>query len=254
MGSGWPKSGPSSGWRWDPFGLMRRAAAVLSALAVCFVGCGAGSPPPRTSTTADDAQFRSLETRSLDLPHFHLKGGFSHGVPGRCFAEVDVGAIGLPSIPGEAALGPWPGEAALRRGPVYMDTLGVPRVTSLKSVPLNEGGRASGLSLLWISRPTYHGPTLVRGRRLDGPGALGFGSGATPSPELRLPAGPWPRTGLRLRGALETTFGRGTVIRGAPGWRVAMVPTRIEKPGCYGVQVDGRGFSYVLSVAVFRVP
>jgi hypothetical protein len=68
-------------------------------------------------------------------------------------------------------------------------------------------------------------------------GRIGFGAGARPRRELRLPAGaPWPSQPVDI----------------PEGWRAAKVPTRIRATGCYAFQVDGRGFSYVLTFAVLQ--
>ena len=99
------------------------------------------------------------------------------------------------------------------------------------------GGSGSlALAALWVSRPSYDGPVLVRGGRLDRPERIGFGWGAQPRDELRLPRGRW--------GARPADIPQ--------GWRAARIPIRIRDPGCYAVQVDGRGFSYVLTFAVLQ--
>jgi hypothetical protein len=99
------------------------------------------------------------------------------------------------------------------------------------------GSTAKALQAFWITPATYAGPLIVRGGRIDRPGDLGFGRGRTPSDRLRLPAGvqrPW--------GSLADSL--------PAGWRAAQVPIRIEAPGCYSLQLDGRGFSYVVTFAV----
>ena len=87
----------------------------------------------------------------------------------------------------------------------------------------------SGNKVLWVARPRYRGPVLIRGRRLDGPQELRFGDGHLPDRELRLArADAWTEN-----------------------WRGRQWPsyTRLRAPGCYAWQVDGRGFSRVI---VFR--
>jgi hypothetical protein len=87
----------------------------------------------------------------------------------------------------------------------------------------------SGQKVLWIVRPSYAGPVLIRGHRIDGPQGLGFGEGHVPSDELRLTASQ----------ASDS------------GWSGRMWPsyTRLRAPGCYGWQIDGTNFSTVI---VFR--
>ena len=88
----------------------------------------------------------------------------------------------------------------------------------------------SGNKVLWASR-TYRGRILVRGRRLDQRYLVRFGRGRRPGKELRLPA---------IEDAQPET---------ESGWYERGTYTRIRAPGCYGWQVDGEGFSYVI---VFR--
>ena len=66
----------------------------------------------------------------------------------------------------------------------------------------------------------YRGPVLVRGRQLDGPNELRFNRGLLPPREMRILPAPQLRT--------EPSF------------------TRVRAPGCYGYQVDGIGFSYLI--------
>jgi hypothetical protein len=191
--------------------------------------------------------FRELEQRPLDLPTIDVPGHVSfRTVAGRCwqYGAPEVGAIALPAIPGEAALGPWPGEDELQGGPVYAALLaGAPRIVFLSGRPTIGDSRWRAVRTIWVSRPSYDGPVLVRGGRLDRPGSLGFGSHVRPRGELRLPGGSWPRGRIPSRGRAEPR---------APGWRATAVPTRIRAPGCYAFQVDGRGFSYVLAFGVQR--
>ena len=85
--------------------------------------------------------------------------------------------------------------------------------------------------VLWAASPTYDGPILIRGARIDGPGFVGFNLGyGAPLAELQLPPGSAPATGHH-------------------GWRGWPSYTRVRDPGCYAYQVDGTDFSYVI---VFR--
>jgi hypothetical protein len=83
----------------------------------------------------------------------------------------------------------------------------------------------SGQKVMWIRSPRYHGPTLIRGRRLDGPNRLRFENGDLPSLEKRI-----------------QTWGRNAGSR----WGASASETRLQAPGCYGYQVDGLNFSRVI--------
>jgi hypothetical protein len=88
-----------------------------------------------------------------------------------------------------------------------------------------------GGKVFWYVKPEYRGKVLVRGGRVDAPGALRFSeSSPRRAPELRI--GPRDDVGVRPEGA-----------RGVPSG------TLFKTEGCYGYQVDGRGFSRVV---VFR--
>ena len=107
------------------------------------------------------------------------------------------------------------------RGPVYFAwSFHVNHVEdavfSLDGVPLeNSAYRAK---TPWVSKPDYEGPILIRGRRLDGKGALRF----------RV-AEPKPVEDLKLNAPSRTDSTRWSF------WPSSMY---LPGPGCYGVQVD----------------
>jgi hypothetical protein len=218
------------------------AALLLSGAGGCLGDEGGVNQTgeSRPATVADG--FEMLERRPLDLPHVDLHGRSirKYGVAGRCVegpGGIPVNAIVLSRIPGVAALGPV--GARERYGPVYAALPeGAPRIVFLGSLPVFSDSRWRLVRTLWISQPSYDGPVLVRGGRLDRAGALGFGEDLPPRRSLRLPAGGWSGTGIGSR--------EGGSARRA-GWRVTAVPTLIRSPGCYAFQVDGLGFSYVLA-------
>jgi hypothetical protein len=214
--------------------------SLVAALVVCGAAGGCLGDDDRSSPPEEDAAFRELEARPLELPTVNLHGRSirEYRVSGRCVEgeETEVGALVLRAV-GVAGLGPWPGLAELKRGPVYAVLLeSAPRIAALNYQP--RIGQSKAVGTIWLSRPSYDGPVLVRGGRLDRPGELGFGSQVDPRAELRLPPGDWPLGGVgadvKREGLRE-------------GWRATSVPTRIRAPGCYAFQVDGVGFSYVLA-------
>jgi hypothetical protein len=89
--------------------------------------------------------------------------------------------------------------------------------------------------VIWHVDPTYSGPLLLRGARIDGPGelrfdrylgALGQGDAPTGYEELAYPA-----------------------MTGDPGLRTPPSGVYLTSPGCYAIQVDGTTFSQII---VFR--
>jgi hypothetical protein len=78
-----------------------------------------------------------------------------------------------------------------------------------------------GQKVLWVVAPSYTGPVLIRGARLDAKGDVRFDLGNVPPKELFIPRGGGDRASY----------------------------TRLRAPGCYAWQVDGIGFS---DIVVFR--
>jgi hypothetical protein len=87
-----------------------------------------------------------------------------------------------------------------------------------------------GPKTLWYVVPSYQGPVLIRGARLDRPGPVGFGEQPIVS-ALIIPPGP-------------------TLNEASDGYRTSPGGTYVMSPGCYGVQVDGTSFSYVLVLEI----
>jgi hypothetical protein len=73
--------------------------------------------------------------------------------------------------------------------------------------------------------PAYQGPVLLRGSHLDGPGPVGFGEQPLVS-ALIIPPDP--------------------TLNEADGYRMSPGGIYVTRPGCYGVQVDGTRFSYLI--------
>ncbi len=208
-------------------------AAALAAAVTVAGGCQGNDQP-----SAGVVGFHQLEHRPLGLPAV-TTGGIQN-----C---PDVGAIGIPGIPVEGGLGPAGSAATLRKGPVYAVLLaGPPRVVHLSAARQIGDTNSWAVSTIWVSRPPYEGPVLVRGGRLDGQGTLSFAlSHHQSSGELRLPGGSWDRLGSPLKIGNRK-------VRPPEGWRVAKSVTQIQEPGCYAFQTDGVGFSYTLAFFVQR--
>jgi hypothetical protein len=120
------------------------------------------------------------------------------------------------------------GGSGIGRGPVYPG-LGSSGGLLYATRDQQYGGPWFGDKVFWYSLPTYLGPVLIRGRRLDGSQLVRFNGGRLPSSELRIEPG-------------ETVSWHGQP-RGSRG-----VPSgvRIIAPGCYGFQIDGTTFSQVV--------
>jgi hypothetical protein len=123
--------------------------------------------------------------------------------------------------------------AGIGSGPAYPVGLASGTLTLAPAVNFNSK-LWGGQKVLWFVLPSYTGPLLIRGGRLDPPGGVvRFERGNVP-PKLLLidratavPGGVSPPTGTRYR----------------PSY------TRLKAPGCYAYQVDGATFS---EIVVFR--
>lgn len=117
---------------------------------------------------------------------------------------------------------------AIGDGPVYAAGFGADGVLNVPfpapAGSLFHGSAWSGAKVLWFIDPSYRGPVLIRGGRLDGPEQVRFETGDNPPAQLWIDATPVP-TG------------------GTPDWRNQPSYTRLSAPGCYLYQADGIGFT-----------
>lgn len=114
-------------------------------------------------------------------------------------------------------------------GETPVSIAGGPRLTAQRFV----GSHWLAAHVTWRAAVGYHGPILIRGRRLGDAGVVGFGEGHRPYDELQL---------------LDS--GRGEATTSGGGGRAWLSLTRVRRAGCYAYQVDGTSFSRVI---VFRV-
>jgi hypothetical protein len=182
------------------------AALLLSACAPALVTAPSVAPAAvRTDAvgnvlepTMDPAIWASLEARPLRLQS--LPPGSA--CPTSTFA----------TLPGSATA------AAAGDGPVYPVTGG----SAIGLGPFGTDGLRPG-KVLWLSSPSYTGPALIRGARLDGPSDVRF-SGAV---------------GTALRFDLETHTRAGDGTDGSVrGWRYLPSLVYAADAGCYGFQID----------------
>lgn len=117
----------------------------------------------------------------------------------------------------------------------------------------------SGVQTLWFAMPSYSGPFVVRGARLGAKGQIEVQSGGTGGDAGQVPgsgplvigAGPTLNTfytGWRRGHVRDAITGRLVPTLTGFGYRTVPNGTWINSPGCYGLQVDGRGFSEVIVI------
>lgn len=87
--------------------------------------------------------------------------------------------------------------------------------------------------VLWVAAPDYPGAALIRGGRLDGPGAVYFSNS---------------RQAGSLRFELDTRIRAGGSDQ---GWRYLPSTVNVEAPGCYGFQIDGPGWTTTIVMRAF---
>ena len=121
------------------------------------------------------------------------------------------------------------GGQGIGRGPVYP---GLPSAFFMATRDDQYGGPWFGTKVFWYVLPSYRGPVLIRGRRLDGPQRMGFNGRRVADRELRI-----------KRGETVSWEGQPAGSRGVPSG------VRVLVPGCYGIQIDGTSFSRVVVVS-----
>jgi hypothetical protein len=99
------------------------------------------------------------------------------------------------------------------------------------------GGPWQGEKVFWYVAPSYRGRVLIRGRRIDGPGWLGFNGTRVPKDELRIE----PYYTVSWSG--QPRYSRG-------------IPTGVRAltSGCYAAQMDGTTFSRVVVFEIDAAP
>jgi hypothetical protein len=217
---------------------------ALSAVAVVIIAlAGCGSSASTSTSTQSSSSVTSGAKKSA-------RSGVLRTEPAPLPAGTPPAPAGLARTGGydtyELCRGNCAGRvpASLRRPLHLPHSIGSGCPVSATSTPVSSSGGSRltaqrfvgshwlAAHVTWRAAVGYHGPVLIRGRRLDGGGAVGFGEGHTPYDELQL---------------MNSGRGEATTTGGDRAW---LSLTRVQHPGCYAYQVDGSSFSHVI---VFRV-
>jgi hypothetical protein len=179
---------------------VRRALLIASLLAVVTASAASGR--------SDDVWTRLH--RPLHLPH--LERGQA-----------------CPRTPGLLAnqFSPYGTSLAFGRGPVYPL---IALTNADGSALVNMRGREDewgAFKVLWLTAPSYSGPSLIRGRRIDARGLIRFQEDWGKPKELRI----WGSGGSNN------------------GWSDRASEELVRKPGCYAFQIDGTTFSRIVVFA-----
>jgi hypothetical protein len=187
--------------------VMKRIIGILLP-GLLIMACAFFAPAPATSTPAPPATpDPASQLRSRRLQLLKLEPGTA--CP-RAHGRQVTAEFGI----------------AIGDGPVYAAGFGADGILNVQfPAPADSqfnGSSWSGAKVLWFIDPSYRGPVLIRGGRLDGPDQLRFETGANPPAELWIDAAP---------------------VTGTPDWRNRPSFTRLRAPGCYLYQADGTGFT-----------
>jgi hypothetical protein len=145
---------------------------MIRFLLVVLLLAGAALAPSGSASVGGD--WPALH-RPLHLPRL------AHGQ--RCPLSSHARGLGAKEFGVSGGIGP---------GPAYPM---LPSASLVVSYRPQEWGRGpwAGEKVFWLVHPSYKGPVLIRGRRLDGSGLMRFDGGALPSPEIPIAAGPSQR-------------------------------------------------------------
>lgn len=203
--------------------MKRLLALAWVALALLIAGCGrtlapippASTPSPIVLATAPPDAWTVLQQVPLQIP---------------TLAQGEA----CPVVPGSQVT-PDLGDA-LGGGPAYLVGFGKQGVINL--IQANQQNGEYALLVLLTVPPGYADILLVRGRQMDGSGSLTFSM--APGSE---PLGQW-QLSPDTAGATGVTAGNWLT------WSAYLV---IGGSGCYGLQVDGTGFSEMLVFQAIKV-
>jgi hypothetical protein len=188
---------------------MLRSVVLLALLAVVLAGCFGGRKSASQSAGERGPPQSAKLMRPLHFPR--VAGARCPASRGRYVDTPTVSGIALGSGPVRVFINN-PGD--LRHGMAHLASTDVPGWLALKTH--------------FFSVPAYHGPFLVRAKRLDDSGPIRLGARPTQTAPLRVPSGP--------------------AANGLAGWREFPYSTFVKAPGCYAWQVDGLTFSKTIIV------
>jgi hypothetical protein len=128
------------------------------------------------------------------------------------------------------------GTSGIGPGPVYPG-LGATSGLLNATKDTQYGSAWQGQKVFWYIASSYRGRVLIRGKRIDGPGWLGFNGARVPRDELRIE--PYDTV---------SWSGQPRYSRGIPSG------VRARASGCYAAQIDGTAFSRVVVFTIDLAP
>ncbi len=170
-----------------------------------------------TVATSVPASTSSLANKPLHLPS--VAAG----------AACPVSQIHTGVVPGR--------QYALGNGPVYLVVTNPTPTIQYSAAPFigDTASELGGSRSIWAINPSYQGTVLIRGQQLGGKNPLRFNGGLDQVNSNAQGTEPILND-LRLNGQQGQNS----------SWSSFVTFTRMQAPGCYGVQVDGQNFSEVI--------
>ena len=223
--------------------LSRRLFSLAVGL-VLLVACDAGRSTPEATTIRPAPPPPMILTPTISAPASTAPFVRPSPTPepdAATFTQLAARPLRLPILAPGASCPRTPGaQLAINLGPVLGDGPIYADIGSAEGKVNYDPSRveADGTiprKTLWVSAPSYHAPSLIRGQQIDGSHTMQF---FNEEEGLR---------GSALRFPTET----GVTSGGIPlDWRLQPSLTYIPGPGCYAYQVDGLSFSYDLVIEV----
>ena len=181
-------------------------------------GCGGGTADQSTSgiatfpavastvTGSPAVNWEALENKPLHLPHV-------------------ASGTACPVTPAQQHISP-DHQYATGQGPVYLVAEApMPTVPFTPANGFDPGSPWMASKQFWEIAGTYAGPSLIRGRQIDGSQTLGFNGGQGQTTENSRGSEPILRE-LRLLGDPSGQ------------WKTYLTFVRVQTPGCYALQID----------------
>jgi hypothetical protein len=226
---------PSSSWAWRVLG----GLFLLVLLAGCAIPGTSNNNSAGTPTTTSSSQVAQATATTAPT-----SAAATAAPTQAATSNATNKPLHLPTLGGGGSCpvskvrpGVVPGRPyALGNGPVYLVVSNPTPTIQYSTAPFN-GDTASvlgGSRSIWAINPGYQGTVVIRGQQLGGNNPLRFNGG------LDQVNGNAQGTEPVLDALRLSAQGQSS------SWSTFVTFTRMQAPGCYGMQIDGQNFSEVI--------
>ncbi|HEV2659689.1 MAG TPA: hypothetical protein VGU68_03770 [Ktedonobacteraceae bacterium] len=233
------KTRPSS-WTWRILG----GILLLMLLAGCASNGSSGTSVDSAGTATTSSSSQASKATSTTTNTASVATSAATSAPAST-SDLANKPLHLPSVAAGAACpvsqirsGVVPGrQYALGNGPVYLVVTNPTPTIQYTVAPFigDTSSELGGSRSIWAINPNYQGTVLIRGQQLGGNNPLRFNGGLDQVNSNSQGTEPILND-LRLNGQQGQNS----------SWSSFVTFTRMQAPGCYGVQVDGQNFSEVI--------